>query len=285
MPLRQGEEGAAPSGQEPKFDDLPSVQEARDLLDPRKQKPAAAPQAPEPDEGLPEKYRGKSLAEMARMLEDSQSMIGRQSHEIGSLRSLVDQALDLKRTQDLRNNGGQPEPEITADDVLAAPKDTIGRVAQQTVKPIEERLSRLEESEAEAAFLRLHPTAQQDAKDPAFLEYVGKSAYRRGLAERVAKTKDIAAAHELFLSWEESKLEQQARDQSPQADKSRKTPSKVDDAPRMVRSGGTAEPSGIDGKVYSRQALMKMRVENPDGYYDPAFQAIIMKAYGEGRVK
>ena len=40
---------------------------------------------PEPneDDDLPEKYRGKSKAELARMHEEAQSALGRQSNEVG----------------------------------------------------------------------------------------------------------------------------------------------------------------------------------------------------------
>lgn len=283
MPARQGEEGAAPSIE---FDALPSVDEAREML----RTPKASDvddlntTQDKPDVDLPEKFKGKTAADLARMVEESQSMIGRQSQEIGSLRSLVDQALELKRTTDLRNNGGEDDLEITSDDVFSKPTEAIGRVADKRVRPLEQRLDRLEAQEAEDAFLRLHPTAKEDAADPKFLEFIGKSDYRKGLAGRVADQKDVAAAHELWLSWEEHRLATQT-DESEDMNKTRKRSSKPSDAPAMVRGGERLEPTGAEGKTYSRQALMEMRLKDQKAYYDPAFQTIITKAYSEGRVK
>jgi hypothetical protein len=42
---------------------------------------------------------------------------------------------------------------------------------------------------------------------------------------------------------------------------------------------------GSTGPVISRADLMRLRLEKPDVYADPTFQAKIVQAYAEGRVK
>ena len=45
----------------------------------------------ENDEELPEKYRGKSVAEIARMHTEAEKQIGKQSNEVGELRQAFDE--------------------------------------------------------------------------------------------------------------------------------------------------------------------------------------------------
>jgi hypothetical protein len=54
----------------------------------------------------------------------------------------------------------------------------------------------------------------------------------------------------------------------------------------LETSSGAGGSDGIKkGKTYSRADLMRLRIEDPDSYYDDAFQAEILRAYNEGRVK
>ena len=55
---------------------------------------AAQPEAvdtKEPTEELPEKYRGKSALEIAKMHQEAEKLIGRQANEVHEVRSLADQ--------------------------------------------------------------------------------------------------------------------------------------------------------------------------------------------------
>jgi DNA polymerase II large subunit len=44
-----------------------------------------------PEEDIPEKYKGKSTAEIVRMHQEAEKLLGRQSSEVGELRGVVDQ--------------------------------------------------------------------------------------------------------------------------------------------------------------------------------------------------
>ena len=45
---------------------------------------------PEPQDDIPEKYQGKSTAEIVRMHQEAEKLLGKQSGEVGELRSVVD---------------------------------------------------------------------------------------------------------------------------------------------------------------------------------------------------
>jgi hypothetical protein len=59
-----------------------------------------------PEEDIPEKYRGKSTAEIVRMHQEAEKLLGRQSSEVGELRGVVDQYI---KTQ--LDNQKAPEPD------------------------------------------------------------------------------------------------------------------------------------------------------------------------------
>jgi hypothetical protein len=50
-------------------------------------------------EALPEKYQGKSAAELARMHQEAEKLLGRQSSEVGELRKVVDSYIQTQLSQ------------------------------------------------------------------------------------------------------------------------------------------------------------------------------------------
>ena len=64
------------------FDSLEPVEEIQEA-------PVEAAQEETEDE-IPDKYRGKSVAEIVRMHQEAEKLLGRQSSEVGELRKVVD---------------------------------------------------------------------------------------------------------------------------------------------------------------------------------------------------
>ena len=60
-----------------------------------------------PEDDIPDKYKGKSTAEIVRMHQEAEKLLGKQSGEVGELRSVVDSyiqtQLDTTTTPDARN--------------------------------------------------------------------------------------------------------------------------------------------------------------------------------------
>ena len=63
------------------------------------------------EDDIPEKYQGKSTAEIVRMHQEAEKLLGRQSSEVGELRSVVDNYIQtqLDTTQQATQ---EPEEEI-----------------------------------------------------------------------------------------------------------------------------------------------------------------------------
>jgi hypothetical protein len=67
---------------------------------------------PQEEDEIPEKYQGKSTAEIVRMHQEAEKLLGRQSSEVGELRSVVDNYI---QTQLDTNTPATQEPEEDID--------------------------------------------------------------------------------------------------------------------------------------------------------------------------
>lgn len=239
---------------------------------------------PNPEDSLPEKYRGKTAAEIAEMHRNLESELGRARNEIGQVRRLADELLGINRAQAVRTEAAnQPQRKpLTPDDLLSNPEQAVTAVvkaeADQRDAAQADRLSRLEAELLMARFERKHPEYRTTMEDPKFVEWVQKSSLRGRLAQAAASG-DYNSADELFTLYSEA----QAVTQSTQK-------SSTDQA----RSAGLARPGGsqtatagtsqsANKQVWSRAKLMEMRLNNPEEF--ERLQPEILRAYAEKRVK
>lgn len=299
----------AAGNQQPQFADLPDPR-ALELgseaevgrTAQRQQQQRAGGNDSNVDDDLPEAYRGKSAAELAKIIADKESMIGRQAQEVGTLRQeigqlrdLSDRLLDRQASASRSASRDEPHPEpvqLSGEDLLDSPVDAITRVVapllDEKLTPV---LSRLDENaalSAEQKFADKHPSYLQDMNDPAFQEYVRKSTYRQQLAAKAFHNSDFGAADELWTGYEEYRKEQaQERDddeekQTQQQQTQQRQQALADAQTVRAGSGGGDTQSK---PVYSARKLQEMRNSDPEGYYSPAFQALITAAFREGRVR
>lgn len=252
----------------------------------------------EANDDLPGEFAGKSAAELAKMLTDKESMIGRQSQEIGHLRDLSDQLLRSQLASAHNTaNSSSTEPEevqVSGEDILERPVDAIRKVIKPMLddfgNEIRGAVGGLQASSAAEQFAKRHPTYQQDMTDPGFQTYVQKSNYRIRLAQKAHSGNDFEAADELWSGWEEAQAAK--ADPEPLANREDANANKDDDATRRkalndastVRAGGESGASA--GKpIYSARKIQEMRNSDPDGYYSPAFQKLLLEAYRDNRVR
>ena len=50
----------------------------------------------EPQQDIPEKYRGKSMQEIVKMHQEAEKLLGKQSSEVGQLRGVVDEYIQAQ---------------------------------------------------------------------------------------------------------------------------------------------------------------------------------------------
>ena len=97
----------------------------------------ATPPVATPVEELPEKYKGKSALEIAKMHQEAEKLIGRQANEVHEVRSLADQL--LKQQLDSNKLAAAPIEESLEEDFFADPASAVNRQVEKHPAVLEAR--------------------------------------------------------------------------------------------------------------------------------------------------
>ena len=230
-------------------------------------------------EELPEKYRGKSAIEIAKMHQEAEKLIGRQANEVHEVRSLADQL--LKQQLDSKAKEAKPIEESLEDDFFADPASAVNRQVEKHPAVLEARQAALEMKRMKTAqqLSSKHPDFATIASDSGFQDWVKSSAIRLNLFAKADAEFDFESADELLSTYKELKqIKQQNQVQQSVAVESKAQEQAMKAA--TVDVGGAGESSR---KVYRRADLIKLRMTDPDRYMQLSDE--IMQAYAEGRVK
>lgn len=240
------------------------------------------------DGDLPTKLRNKSKREIAEMYQNLETLHGRTANDLGQQRQLTDRLLDLKRNTDLETNSPEKKPvkvDISSAELLEKPTEALERFASAResalVSQVNDRLNRLEQATIAREFAQKHPDVQDVAKSPDFVEWV-KQSPTRSRAANLASQGDYGAADDLITEFKSGRSQKTEDTKKVQSDSLRaaREASLESGASNSVETGNKKS-----GKVYSRADLMRLKLENPDKYYDESYQTEILSAYAEGRVK
>ncbi len=85
-------------------------------------------EAPPPEDDLPEKYRGKTAAELARMHQEAEKLLGRQSSEVGELRKVVDSYIQTQLSQQQQQEAPQEDDDV---DFFVYPDKAVARAIER----------------------------------------------------------------------------------------------------------------------------------------------------------
>lgn len=225
-------------------------------------------------EELPEKYRGKTPAEIAKMHAEAEKLISRQAQEVGEVRKLADQLIKER----LDSKAAQPavveEPDV---DFFENPKEAIKRTLESSseMKELREMKQRIKAQETAQALAKSHPDAFEIAQSSDFADWVKASKVRLSLYAQADADFDFDAANELLTSYKAQRnISKQNVATTEASQKKALNAAKVD-------TNGSNE--GSSKKFYRRADIMRLMTENPDRYQ--ALQPEIMAAYAEGRVR
>jgi hypothetical protein len=227
--------------------------------------------AAQPEDDLPEQYRGKTPAELVKMHQEAESRIGQQGEEVGKLRSVVDDFI-LKQTK-------STEPEEAEEiDYFADPDKAVEhKIANHpTIKQLEQLGVQMQQSQTLSALQQKHPDLKEIASSPEFQKWVTGSKVRTQLYEQANNQYNYDAADELFSTWKEIRnvanqtvaVERKERKQALNA------------ASTGGASGSTEAPSK---KIYRRSDIIDLMRNDPKRYQSLSNE--IMLAYQEGRVR
>jgi hypothetical protein len=233
------------------------------------------PQATQED-NLPEKYRGKSMEEIIAMHQNAEKLLGKQSSEVGQLRSVVDEYIQAQLEQQ-KEAPVQPQQEDDVD-FFVDPDKAVARAIDNhpKIKEAEEYTQNYKRQTALSQLKANHPDMQEILNDNNFAEWVKASKIRTQLFVQADQQYDYEAANELFSLWKERAgvakqtvaVERQARKQQLKS-------------ANTGNARGTAE--GSRKKVYRRADIIKLMRDDPERYQSLSNE--IMQAYQEGRVR
>lgn len=223
------------------------------------------------EEDIPDKYRNKSPAELVRMHQEAERMLGRQSGEVGELRKVVDEFVMSQSTK----------KEETVDeeiDYFSDPEKAIQRAIEKhpAVQEAQKTSLDMKKSSAQAMLKEKHPDMADILTDEKFVSWVGESQFRTNLLRQADRNFDYEAADEIFSLWKDR---QSLIGQTVNAEKSSR--SSTIKAASTGGASGTTEASSK--KIFRRADIIKLMKNDPDRY--SAMSDEIMLAYQEGRVK
>jgi len=230
-------------------------------------------ETPEQQE-LPQKYQGKSTAEIIRMHQEAEKLLGKQSSEVGELRKVVD---DYIQTQLAEQAPQQQEPDEEID-FFSEPDKAVARAIDNhpKIKEAEQISNQYRQSTATAELQKRHPDMQEILQDGKFAEWIKGSKIRQQLFVQADQQYDYEAADELFTTWKER---QQVVGQTAATEKNERKKAVKAASTGNVRGSGEQAAR----KVYRRSDIIKLMKDDPERYMSLSDE--IMKAYREGRVR
>lgn len=228
---------------------------------------------------LPEKYRGKSAAEIAKMHMEVERRLGTQGGEVGALKTQLNELQGFFDNYVQSQTVAQDKEETTEDvDFYVDPEAAVNRAIDNhpKVQKAEQVTAQMNQAAATNALQRLHPDYLQVAADPAFQSWVAEKPALVQMFQRADQMFDVEAGDTLLSLWKERKT---TADTAAQMDKDAR-----DAKARQASTGKvTGSPEGAPRrKKFRRSDIIKLMQTDPDRY--DAMQPEIMAAYANGDI-
>ena len=232
------------------------------------------PVDPEPEDELPEKFRGKSAGEIAQSYADLERRMSDQGNELSNLRSTLD-AMALQSS-----TAKEPENEpITEADFFSDPTNTVNRAIEShpALRQAQEMAQKMAYAQGLATLQQRHPDLQDVVGSEKFKEWIKGSSARLARYQRADQMGDVEEADDLISTFKQlNQVEATTKEVSKKAQKQ---------AVRSASTGAVRGNSDVQGsrRVYRRADIRELMRTNPQRYED--LQEEIMRAYAEGRVR
>ena len=232
------------------------------------------PVDPEPEEELPEKFRGKSAAEIAQSYADLERRMSDQGNELSNLRSTLD-AMALQQS-----TASEPEQEPIAEaDFFSDPTNTVNRAIENhpALRQAQEMAQKMAYAQGLATLQQRHPDLQDVVGSEKFKEWIKGSSVRLARYQRADQMGDVEEADDLISTFKQlNQVEATTKEVSKKAQKQ---------AVKSASTGAVRGNSDVQGsrRVYRRADIRELMRTNPQRYED--LQDEIMRAYAEGRVR
>ena len=228
--------------------------------------------SPVEQEDLPEKYKGKTAAQIAKMHQDAEKLISRQGGEVGELRHIVDDFIKSQTKKQVQTK----EDELEEGDFFVDPKKTVDSAIDRH-PAIKEARQFAMEAKREGTLAKLgakFPDFQDTVEDPAFIDWIKSSKVRTELFLRAENTFDYDSADELLSNWKDK-----------QGVTSKVLSDSAVDRQNQIKSATVGSAGGsatTSKKKYRRSDIIELMQKNPEKYQSMAKE--IELAYQEKRV-
>ena len=249
-------------------------EELNNINDLQPEEASTEPTPPDEDD-VPEKYKGKSTADIVRMHQEAEKLLGKQSGEVGELRSVVDSYIQTQL-----DSTPPPTQETEAEDIdfFSDPDKAVERAIANhpSIKKAEAANLNNQRQTAQSKLQSRHPDMNEIVQDGKFVDWIKSSKIRTQLFAQADRQYDYDAADELFTNWKER-----------QGVVAQAASTEKDTRKAAVKSAstGTARGTGEQRakKVYRRSDIIKLMKTDPDRYMSLSDE--ITQAYAEGRVR
>lgn len=224
---------------------------------------------------MPEKFRGKTAEEIAASYAQLEQEFGRRNTEVGSLRKLTDQLLELNTATPKTEEA--PKKEVGVDDLLNNPGETINSAVESNprLKAIEEKLLSADREVSRKAFEDKHDDWKEVMATDEFASWILESPMRQRLFQESNANYDYATGAELLDLYKQVKGNAVTEAREERNTKARKSAKAA-----VTESGGSTDGKGKP--KFRRAELIELKMRDPAKY--EAMKETIMEAYADKRV-
>ena len=242
-----------------------------------------APGVVEPQvDALPDKYRGKTVEQVAEMHQNAEKELGRVRNEVGNYRGLVSDLTALQRTAPLPVTAPQEPLDVSGDEILRDPVAAVNKILQPQLDE-QTKQRELDHAEREliaesGALMAQYPDVYEVAATPDFQEFVNRTNSRIQDFNTAANGQgvlQVRAARRLMEDYSDFK-------QNAGTDKKQTlTPTEI---ARQATTEGSGPAGAISGKplLYESEVITLIN-KDPDKYRSPSYQRELMSAIEEDR--
>lgn len=223
---------------------------------------------------LPEKFKGKEAADIAKSYLELEKELGRKNNEVGELRRLTDDFLK----QQINTPTQEPtDTTVDLDGFLENPNDAVNKAIDNnpTIAKLQEQLQQTVLEEKRKGFEAKHSDWNDVLQSGDFQSWVTASPVRQNMFMVANQSYDYATLDEVFSLYKEVRGAAKEVAQEKATTKRKKA---LKDT--SVEKGSTGE---VTKKVYRRADLIRLKQTDPQRYSDMSDE--IMLAYQEGRVR
>lgn len=244
----------------------------------------AARQVQSADE-LPERFQGKSAAEIARSYTELESLYGKQSETVGQQRKQIDQLFQLNEQGTIVPDEKPPQEKVPVDvdalydDADGAIRRVVREEADERVAELEQRVASFEEQARVSSLDAKHPGWRETAASPEFATWAQEQPYRLRMVH-AAYAGDTDAADDVLSMYADASGSASVA----QADLDRQQALK-----NATLTSPQAPSTNPEAEEFSRSALLDTRIRAKKGDSEAenwlvANAESIRQAYAEGRI-